>query len=134
MDILHALNDHQIAQLHALYQNEWWSGGRTLEDTRRCVQGSSIIFGFVQGGDLLAFARIITDYVFKAFLFDVIVSPALRGQGMGNHIVNCIKSHPDLVQVKHLELYCRADMIPYYQSHGFTAELGDLHLMRLSRT
>lgn len=133
MDILHALNEHQIAQLHALYQNEWWSGGRTLDDTRRCVQGSSLIFGFVEDGNLQAFARVITDYVFKAFMFDVIVAPALRGKGVGNLIVNTIKSHPDLTRVGHLELYCRADMIPYYESHGFTAELGDLHLMRFSR-
>ena len=133
MDILHTLNDQQLQQLHALYQNEWWSGGRTLEDTRRCAEGSSLIFGFVQEGNLLAYARVITDYVFKAFIFDVIVSPALRGQGIGNLIVNTIKSHPDLQRVGHLELYCRADMIPYYESHGFTAALGDLHLMRFDR-
>ncbi len=133
MEILHALNENQIAQLHALYQNEWWSGGRTLEDTRRCVQGSSLIFGFVQDGNLVAFARVITDYVFKAFIFDVIVSPVLRGQGIGNLIVNTIKSHPDLARVGHLELYCRDDMIAFYESHGFSAELGNIHLMRCPR-
>ncbi len=44
-----------------------------------------------------------------------------------------ILSHPDLKEVRNFELYCRAEMVPYYQKWKFKADLGDLQLMRLDR-
>jgi hypothetical protein len=41
-DVVHRLSAAQLQELHALYQNEWWSKGRTLEETRKCVDGSQI--------------------------------------------------------------------------------------------
>ena len=132
MQLVHHLSDSHICQLHQLYQNEWWSRGRALEDTIKCVQGSSLIFAFIEQDQLVAFARVLTDGVFKAFLFDVIIAPGKRGQGVGQSILNAVKSDARLAAVKHLELYCREDLIPYYRELGFSTDVGPIHLMRLT--
>jgi predicted GNAT family N-acyltransferase len=133
MQLVHQLSDSQIAQLHQLYQNEWWSAGRSYTETETCVKNSSLIFALVEAGELIAFARVLTDGVFKAFLFDVIIAPHKRQQGLGNQLLESIKSHSLIGSVKHLELYCVAELVPYYQLHGFTTAVGPIHLMRRSR-
>ena len=87
MDLLPitSLNDTQIRQLHQLYQNEWWTKGRTLDDVRRMLDHSDYLFGLCepQTDDLVAFARVLTDRIFKAFILDVIVAPRHRGHRVG---------------------------------------------------
>ena len=79
MKIIYQLNRDHIKQLSDLYQNEWWSKGRTLEETKICVDSSQICIGLIdEQGNLSGFARVLTDFVFKALIFDVIVyNPAL---------------------------------------------------------
>lgn len=133
MKLFHSLTESQIVQLHQLYQHEYWSKGRSLEDTKRCIEGSSILFAFIEGEELLAFARVVTDYIFKAFIFDVIVSEKLRAQGVGKQILESILAHPDLKKVKHIELYCLPELSSFYNQFGFTHETGDMKLMRRDR-
>lgn len=133
LHLQHALNETQLEQLHALYQGEWWSKGRSLEETRTCAQRSSLIFALCDGDTLLAYARVLTDYVFKAFIFDVIVAPGARQQHLGEKMLNCILRHPDLQNVRHPELYCRPDLVDFYRKFGFRTDVGDVQLMRLSR-
>jgi GNAT superfamily N-acetyltransferase len=131
-DVVHALNERQLEQLHALYQNEWWTKGRTLEATRQCVRGSQICIGLIDpAGDLLAFARVITDYTFKALIFDVIVSATARHGGLGDRLLAEIIHHDRLRTVRHVELYCLPGLFPFYERHGFSADVGDVRLMRL---
>jgi hypothetical protein len=39
-------------------------------------------------------------------------------------------SHPDLARVKHFELYCLPELIPFYERWGFSTEVGEIVLMR----
>lgn len=131
-DKINSLDTTQIADLHALYQNEWWTKDRTLADTRRMLQHCTLIVGFceTESKKLAAFSRILTDYLYKAFIFDVIVAEPYRHTGLGRRLVDAIVHHPDLQNVKHLELYCLPEMVPFYRKWGFTDELGELCLMR----
>jgi len=134
MTPIYTLEASHITQLHTLYQSEWWSKGRSLEDTKRVVQGSQVCIGLVDDqGDLKAFARVLTDYTFKAVIFDVIVAQDCRGQGLGDRLMALIMEHPDLETVQFLELYCQPDMEPFYNAYGFSAEVGGVRLMRRSR-
>lgn len=131
MDVINHLSDEQIRQLHTLYQNEWWAKGRTLEETQQCVTGSSICFAVVdEQGTLKGFSRVLTDTVFKALIFDVIVASDTRGTGVGDLLINSVKSHEKLSAVKHFELYCRPDLEAFYERHGFSKEVGGMSLMR----
>lgn len=133
MQTIYALSDEHLIQLHQLYQQEWWSETRTLEDTRRGVQGSQLRIGLVDEQDaLIGFARVLTDYTFKAFIFDLIVRQDQRAQGIGKQLIACIKTHEKLSRVQHFELYCLPEMFDFYAQQGFTAEVGGVRLLRYS--
>jgi len=129
--VVDRLTDAQRRQLHALYQNEWWTRGRTLEETHRVVDGSQICLGLVEPtGRLVGFTRVITDFIFKALVFDVIVAPDFRANGLGDQLMSLILEHAQLKDVRTIELYCLPELVPFYERYGFTDDLGRLRLMR----
>jgi hypothetical protein len=128
---VYELTDSHIQQLHQLYQGEWWTKGRSLEQTRRCVAGSQVCVGLVDSNEcLVAFARVVTDFTFKALIFDVIVESTARGQGLGQRVLALIKSHEKLRDVCHFELYCLPALYEFYRKYGFSEDVGEIHLMR----
>lgn len=134
MEAVYTLNEKQIEQLHRLYQGESWSRHRSLAETRRGVDGSQICIGLVDTeNNLVAFTRVLTDFIFKALVFDVIVNPEYRGDGLGDRLVALVKNHPDLAQVKHFELYCLPPLQPFYKKHGFSLDVDHMQLMRFTR-
>jgi len=126
------LSASHIDQLWRLYQGEWWSCGRRLDDVRRAVEHSDMIFAYCNcaTGRLSAFARVLTDYVYKAVLFDVIVDPQYRDLGLGRALLEAVTCHPALLFVEHIELYCRPELTSFYERWGFTADLSELCFMR----
>ncbi len=134
MEVIYQLNDKHIHQLYGLYKQAWWAKDRTLDDTRKCILGSQVCIGLVNdSNDLIAFARIITDFVFKAIIFDVIVCPTNRGLGLGKKLMGIIENHDDLKTVNHIELYCLPEMNSFYESLGYSSCLGGISLMRRTR-
>ena len=119
-------------QLYRLYLAEWWTHRRNLDDVRRMLEGSDVVLGLVDEdtGALAGFARVITDFVFKALVLDVIVEAAYRGTGLGARLMDEVVGHPRLKNVLHFELYCRPELIPFYERWGFTNELAELRFMR----
>jgi GNAT superfamily N-acetyltransferase len=119
-------------QLHALYLQEWWTHRRNVDDVRRMLEGSDVVLGFVddETGRLAGFARVITDFVYKALVLDVIVQADYRNVGLGARLMDEVVGHPKLKDVLHFELYCRPELITFYERWGFTGELGELRFMR----
>ena len=130
------LNEAQIADLVRLYQNEWWTQSRTDNDVRVMLAHTDLVIGFAERGTgrLVAFARVLTDRVYKALILDVIVDTDCRGSGLGRRLMETVVSHPGLKEVRHLELYCKPELMPLYHKWGFTEELGDLRFMRRTKT
>lgn len=130
--LIDRLSDKQVEELHALYQQEWWTNQRRLEDVRRMLAGTGVIIGLEDSetGELVAFARVLTDNVYRAHLFDVIVRDSRRGQGLGKAIVDAVINHPVVGKVEKIILSCRTELVPFYERLGFTTELGsDIHVM-----
>ena len=131
MNVIYNLTRKQIDDLHQLYKQEWWTESRTIEETQRCVDGSQLCIGLVNDeGKLIGFARVLTDYIFKAFICDVIVAKSSRNLGFGDKIMSFIKSHPTLSTVKNFELYCLPEMFSFYKKHGFSENVGGIKLMQ----
>lgn len=125
------LSPAQVDRLVELYAGEWWTGGRRRADVVAMLEGSDVVLGLVtRQGELAGFARALTDGVFKALIFDVIVAPEHRGQGAGELMIRRLLDHPRLRRVRHKELYCRPEMVPFYARFGFTAETGGVLLLR----
>ena len=131
LQVVDTLCAQQIVQLHQLFQQEWWSEERSLVDTQRCVEGSQLCIGLIEPqGQLVGFARVLTDVTFKALIFDLIVRQDWRAQGLGKQLLALIKTHEKLRQVQHFELYCLPEMFEFYTALGFSTEVGGVQLMR----
>lgn len=120
------------AELHALYQDEWWSRGRGLDDVKKMIRHTDVVVAYreTSSGRLAAFARVLTDYVYKALIFDVIVAAPFRGRGLGRLLLEAIVQDQRLASVHSMELYCLPDLVPLYRKWGFTDDLGPVRFMR----
>jgi GNAT superfamily N-acetyltransferase len=123
-----------VAQLCGLFAGAgaWWATDRTPSDISASVRGSThVVAAVVEVGRasvLVGFARALSDGVYKALVLDVLVPESLRGWGVGARIM---KRMLELCQdVRHVELYCDASMVEFYQKLGFSRDLGRLTFMR----
>lgn len=125
-------SDSHIDDLHRLYRNEWWTETREREELPSMLATSDELVAFEEGnsGELVAFARVLTDYTYKALVFDIIVAEPYRNEGLGEQLMGELLGHPRLVDVEHFELYCLEEIVGFYEQWGFTDELGNLRLMR----
>lgn len=130
---LATLSDDHVDQLVTLYQHEWWCKGRERPDVETMLRHSDFVFAYADAEHrLAAFARVLTDRVFKALVFDVIVRPDCRGTGIGRRLLADIAGHPALARVRHLELYCRPELRAFYAAQGYADAEGVVLLRRTS--
>ena len=132
MKIVEKLNQKYLQQLHNLYSQEWWCKDRTLIQTQKVVENSSLIVGIIDKYDnLIAFARVLSDFTFKAFIFDVIVAKEHRGKGLSDKLISAILNHNKLKNIETIELYCLPEMKLLYAKYGFK-EVDGLCFLRRS--
>jgi GNAT superfamily N-acetyltransferase len=62
---------------------------------------------------------VLTDFVYYAKVYDVIVAEARRGDGLGKRLMRGIVDRPRLSEVDVIELRCREGLIPFYETCGF---------------
>lgn len=128
--VISQLNEQQVAELTDLYRQEFWSQNRTQEDVAKMLAACDLVIGLVDECDrLIGFTRVLTDFVYRAFIFDVIIKPTHRSQGLGKKLLDLVVHHPQLQSVEYLGLYCLPEMVPFYEQWGFTTEHGGLQLM-----
>lgn len=131
LSIIERLNDHAIDQLVELYGNEFWCNKRQHNDVARMLENTDIVIGVInETDDLVGFTRVLTDYVYKATLYDVIVHPKWRGNKIGRLLMDTILNHDKLRDVEHFDLNCLPKMYPFYKQWGFTTDVGELGFMR----
>ncbi|MEU3451467.1 GNAT family N-acetyltransferase [Streptomyces thermolilacinus] len=77
-----------------LSTDTYWARGRSREKQDRAVDGS-LNFGAYdkRGGEMAAYARVVTDLATFAWLCDVYVEPAARGAGLGTALVAAVRDH-----------------------------------------
>lgn len=134
LELVYQLEPQQIDQLVELYRSEWWTTERERGEVECMLAGSDVVLALQETGSrrLVAFARALSDGVFKAIVFDVIVSSAYRGHGIGGVIMDALLEHPALHGVRHVELYCLPELVPFYRRWGFSEDVGGIGLMRMS--
>ncbi|MGH7166694.1 MAG: GNAT family N-acetyltransferase [Nitrospiraceae bacterium] len=112
--------DFDLAQLVRLYDQAPWAKGRTLEDARRMLDQTDLAISASDGPRMVGFGRVLTDYVYRASIWDVIVDSTYQGQEIGTQIMQHILQHPDL---KRVELFwlCTRDKQDFYEKLGFSA-------------
>lgn len=130
MSIVSPLDTTHLDAIHELFRDEWWSRSRTRSDVERIIAGSTTTVGLVDGQRLVAFARVLSDRQYVAVILDVIVANDRRGRGLGDQLVTALLHLPTVASVHSVELVCQPEMIPFYERHGFGADVGGSTLMR----
>lgn len=107
-----------VARIHGWLASSYWSPGVERSLVERAIAGSHCL-GAYQGGAQIGFARMITDHATFAWLADVWVDEAARGQGVGRAMVRWFLERPDYRDLRRVGL-TTADAHGVYAALGFT--------------
>jgi len=106
------------AALRALFEYAPWACGRSVEDIHLMLENTDYHFSAWDGKRLIGFARVLTDRVYRATLWDVVVHPDYQKRGVGEELMNRALSHPVLSKVEKFWLNTR-DKFGFYEKFGF---------------
>ncbi len=112
--------DLEASQLVRLFHQAPWAKNRTLEAAKEMLRHTDIALCAWEGDQLVGFGRVLTDYVYRATIWDVIVDKAYQKQGIGTEIVQRLLHHPRL---KKVELFWLCTRRPeFYEQLGFSSK------------
>ncbi|MDR7378671.1 GNAT superfamily N-acetyltransferase [Rhodoferax ferrireducens] len=120
-----------LAAVHAYLAQSYWSPGIARERVERAA-ANSLCFGLFHGDQQVGFARVVTDKTTFAYLADVYILEAHRGQGLSKWLMAIILAHPDLQGLRRFMLATR-DAHSLYAQFGFTALANPGRLMEMHR-
>ena len=98
-----------------LNHSSYWARDRSFARVQKSVE-HSLCFGIYLGDTQVGFARVVTDYATFAWLCDVFVLEAYRGQGLGKTLVGYIATYPELQGM--LFLLATRDADGLYRTYG----------------
>ena len=77
-----------LEKLQVLFnQNTLWAKGRTIKQIKQMLANSNVIITLWKNNNLVGFGRATTDQVYRAVLWDIVVSQDLQRIGLGKIIV-----------------------------------------------
>jgi predicted GNAT family N-acyltransferase len=103
-----------LVRLYETY--DWWAD-RTVEEVRTAV-ANSVAVGLRDAGDLVAAGQVVTDGVYYAKLYDVVVAEPRRDEGISTTLLKTICARPKLKDT-FLAVTCREDLVAFYKQAGF---------------
>jgi len=113
----------QLESIHAYLTRSYWSPGIPRDVVARAI-ANSLCFGLYlresqasHAETQVGFARVVTDRSSFAYLADVYVLEAHRGQGLSKRLVEAVLAHPDLQGMRRFLLATR-------DAHGLYAQFG----------
>lgn len=107
-----------IPYIHSYLSQSYWAAGIPIETVEKAVEGS-LCFGLYHQGQQVGFARLVTDQATFAYLADVFVDEAHRGQGLGKWLMEVIMGLDFVPQLRRMMLGTR-DAHGLYAQYGFT--------------
>jgi GNAT superfamily N-acetyltransferase len=130
--VLDVLEPRRLDELLELYEHAWWAAGRERDGVERMLAATDELFVLVEVASdrLVGFTRALSDGVYRAFVYDVVVLPEYRGRGLGELLVDALLAR--LGHLERIELACQDDLIPFYERYGFTNDVTGSNLLRRS--
>ena len=112
-------HDLDAEKLVRLFQQAPWAKGRTLEGARSMLSHTDVLICAWDKDLLVGFGRVLTDFTYRAAIWDVIVDRTYQQRGIGAEIVRRILYHPRLENV---ELFWLCTRRPgFYEKLGFSS-------------
>ena len=111
--------EFDLKLLLPLFEQADWALGRSLADTQIMLAHSDLVVSAWDDSCLVGFGRVLTDYVYRASIWDVIVDQQYQGQDIGSQIMHHILQHPSLQEVE-LFWLCTMNKQSFYTTLGFS--------------
>ena len=112
-------SESDLDVIHGFLTETYWSPGVAREVVARAAANSICAIARDGAGALVGFARVVTDRASFAWLADVLVLEAHRGNGLGRDLVRTLQEHPELRGLRRWLLGTR-DAHGVYAALGFT--------------
>lgn len=111
--------DIDLYQLQVLFQvTAFWAQDRRVEDLSTAIAHSNPIVTAWDGDRLIGFARAISDGIYRATIWDVLIHPDYQGAGLGRKLVETVLTHPHVNQVERVYLMT-TNQQKFYERIGF---------------
>jgi GNAT superfamily N-acetyltransferase len=94
------------------------------------LEGSNLCFSVRYEGKLVAFCRMLTDFVFRGSIWDILVHPDHQGKGIGSKLMTYALTHPAIKDIPIITSYS-SDLVPFLSRHGFEDKEGLMVLQRV---
>ncbi len=120
-----------VDAVHAYLSRSYWAEGIPRAVVAQAVAGS-LCFSLFDRGAQIGFARVITDRATFAYLCDVYVLEAYRGQGLGKWLIEEATKHPAVAGVRRFVLVTR-DAQGLYEPFSFKTPVDSGRYMEIFR-
>lgn len=107
------------AVIHDFLKSSYWASKVPRAVVDRSID-NALCFGVYEGSRQVGFARIISDFATFAYLADVFVLESHRGRGLGGWLMETIRNHQNLQNLRRWILVTR-DAHGLYRKSGFTS-------------
>lgn len=107
----------QLDVVYGWLREAYWSPGVRRDVVERAFANSLVAGAYADDGAQVGVARLVTDQATFAWLCDVFVAPAARGQGVARALVRAFLDDP---QLQTLRRWCLGTR----DAHGVYAALG----------
>lgn len=96
----------------------FWAKERNLEDLAEAIKNSEPVIAVYSKQQLIGFARATSDGIYRATIWDVVIHPDFRGNGLGSKLVETVLSHPRMSRVERVYLMTTHQQ-KFYEKIGF---------------
>lgn len=94
--------DLDLALLTKLLESDEATAGRSVHELQTLVENSAVVLTVWAAGELVAFARAISDGAFYASIGEIVVAPEWRRKGLGSLLMTRLLAHPQIAKVERL--------------------------------
>ncbi|MDR3281112.1 MAG: GNAT family N-acetyltransferase [Synergistaceae bacterium] len=116
--------------LQELFRFTHWGKSRSLDMIERMLKGTNLCFSVRYDGKLVAFCRMLTDFVFRGSIWDILVHPDHQGKGVGSRLMNYAMTHPAVRDIPIITSFS-SDLVPFLKRNGFENREGLMVFQRV---
>ena len=118
-----------LEKLQVLFnQNTSWAQGRTIEHIKQMLANSNVIITLWKNNNLVGFGRATTDKIYRAVLWDIVVSKDEQRVGLGKVIVEELLKDKKINSAEKVYLMT-TDSKNFYTQLGFKTNIHQTLMM-----
>ncbi|MBW4517132.1 MAG: GNAT family N-acetyltransferase [Timaviella obliquedivisa GSE-PSE-MK23-08B] len=108
-----------LHELQALFQKTaHWAQERRVEDWAIAIANSKPVVTAWDSDRLIGFSRAVSDGIYRATIWDVVIDPDYQGAGLGRKLVETALMHPHVNHVEKVYLVTTHQQ-SFYERIGF---------------